>query len=114
MGLPSVEVCATPFVALARNQSKALGHADLPLAVVPYPMGGRSRAELREFAKACAADIVGALTGEGAAGTAVRSVPQPAARAELVEAPEDIEAFNRFFFERKWSEGLPVIPPIPE
>jgi len=35
-------------------------------------------------------------------------------RAVLFEAPDDIEAINRLYHERKWSDGLPVIPPSVE
>ena len=40
---------------------------------------------------------------------------QPATeRAALFEAPDDIEAINQLYCERKWSDGLPVIPPTVE
>jgi hypothetical protein len=32
----------------------------------------------------------------------------------LFEAPEDIEAINRLYHERRWSDGLPVVPPTVE
>src|SRR5688572_28629692 len=35
-------------------------------------------------------------------------------RAALFEAPDDVEAINRLYSERKWSDGLPVIPPTIE
>jgi len=35
-------------------------------------------------------------------------------RAVLFEAPEDIEAINRLYHERRWSDGLPVVPPTVE
>lgn len=35
-------------------------------------------------------------------------------RAALFEAPDDIEAINRLYHERRWSDGLPVIPPTVE
>ena len=34
--------------------------------------------------------------------------------ARLVEAPEDLDEFNRFVCERRWGDGLPVIPPTHE
>jgi hypothetical protein len=36
------------------------------------------------------------------------------ARSELIEVPDDLDAFNRLFDERKWGDGLPLIPPTPE
>src|SRR5512134_689872 len=35
-------------------------------------------------------------------------------RAALFEAPGDIEAINRLYHERHWSDGLPVVPPTVE
>lgn len=35
-------------------------------------------------------------------------------RASLFEAPDDIEAINRLYCERRWSDGMPVIPPTIE
>jgi hypothetical protein len=35
-------------------------------------------------------------------------------RAALFEAPDDIEAINRLYHERRWSDGLPIIPPTVE
>lgn len=36
------------------------------------------------------------------------------ARAALIEAPDDIEAINRLYHERRWSDGLPIVPPTVE
>jgi hypothetical protein len=39
----------------------------------------------------------------------------PAAEpARLVEAPDDLDALNRMFDERRWSDGLPIVPPTRE
>jgi hypothetical protein len=35
-------------------------------------------------------------------------------RARLFEAPDDFEAINRLYHERRWSDGLPVVPPTVE
>ena len=32
-------------------------------------------------------------------------------RAELFEAPDDLDAVNKLYRERKWSDGLPIVPP---
>lgn len=32
-------------------------------------------------------------------------------RAATFEAPDDVEAINRIYRERRWSDGLPVVPP---
>ena len=65
-GPTTAVVCSDAFVRLAQNQARVFGVADLPLIVIPHPLGGiampevRSRAEralpqladlLREFQK---------------------------------------------------------------
>jgi hypothetical protein len=35
-------------------------------------------------------------------------------RAVLFEAPDDLEAINRLYCERRWSDGLPIVPPTAE
>ena len=35
-------------------------------------------------------------------------------RAELVEAPDDLDELIEFFHLRRWSDGLPVVPPTRE
>src|SRR5688572_33332690 len=35
-------------------------------------------------------------------------------RAALFEAPDDMEAIDRLYRERQWSDGLPVLPPTME
>src|SRR6185503_12513354 len=35
-------------------------------------------------------------------------------RAALFEAPEDYGAINRLYRERRWSDGLPIVPPTVE
>ena len=42
------------------------------------------------------------------------TAPPGAERAALFEAPDDIEAINRLYHERRWSDGLPVVPPTVE
>ena len=34
-------------------------------------------------------------------------------RAALFEAPDDLDAINRLYRERRWSDGLPIVPPTP-
>jgi len=35
----------------------------------------------------------------------------PADRARLVETPDDLDEINRIFHERRWGDGLPIVPP---
>jgi hypothetical protein len=51
-------VCSTSFTGLGRAQARALGHPELPIAVVPHPFGLRTREEVRAIAEQCVDDIV--------------------------------------------------------
>lgn len=35
-------------------------------------------------------------------------------KAATIEAPDDLDAINRLYRERRWSDGLPVVPPTVE
>ena len=37
-----------------------------------------------------------------------------AERAALIEAPDDFDAINQLYRERRWSDGLPIVPPTQE
>jgi len=110
-----VTVCSAAFTGLARAQSGALSHPDLPLAVIPHPFGIRTREEIKQIAGPCAADIV-RLVCESAPGKSpiAPSASVGARRAELIEAPADLDELNKFFIKQRWSDGLPVIPPTAE
>ena len=114
-GKVALTVCSNSFTGLGRAQQKALGSPDLPIAVVPHPFGTRSRDELREIASKCVDDIARLLceAPPGAEATA-RQGAQPAPRAALTEAPADFAALNKLFIERRWGDGLPVVPPTQE
>jgi hypothetical protein len=62
-------VCSTAFLTLGRAQATALGHPELPIAVIAHPFGLRQRDEVREMARQCVTDIVALITqqdhGEG-------------------------------------------------
>ena len=111
-GRVAVEVVSTAFLTLGRAQARALGYPDLPMAVIPHPFGVRTRDEVRQMAKQCADDIA-RLACEPMAEIVLRRPPPPR-RATLLEAPDDLRAINRLIRERRWGDGLPVIPPTVE
>ncbi len=60
-------ICSTAFVTLGKAQARALGDADLPIAVIPHPFGLRSRDEVREIASKCVDELAAIVTGSGSA-----------------------------------------------
>jgi len=105
----AITVCSTAFTHLGRAQQTALGSPDLAIAVVPHPFGTRKRDELRAIAEQCVADIAQLACESQPA--AVKRTPAPVPRAALVEAPDDLEALNAFYMERRWGDGLLIVPP---
>ena len=108
-------MCSTAFSNLGRAQAKALSYPDLPIAVVPHPFGVCSRDEIKEIAGKCAADIARLVCESGAKGSSKARRGLPAARhAALIEAPADLDELNQLFIERRWTDGLPIVPPTVE
>ena len=62
-GKAALTVCSTAFVSLGRAQARALGDANLPIAVIPHPFGLRSRDEVRDIASKCVDEVVDLVTG---------------------------------------------------
>jgi hypothetical protein len=52
-------------VTLGRAQARALGDANLPIAVIPHPFGLRSRDEVRDIASKCVDEVFDLVTGTG-------------------------------------------------
>ena len=48
---------------LGRAQARALGDANLPIAVIPHPFGLRTREEVREIASKCVDEVVELVIG---------------------------------------------------
>ena len=55
-------ICSTAFVTLGRAQARALGDAELPIAVIPHPFGVRTREEVRSIAEKCVDDVAKLVT----------------------------------------------------
>lgn len=113
-GRAAATVCSTAFETLGRAQARALGEPGLPLLVIPHPFGTRTRDEISALAQSCAEQLA-ALAVPGGAVTAVASpsgnVAHGPIRSARIAVPDDIDAVQRLFREKRWGDGLPVIPP---
>ena len=84
----------------------------MPIAVIPHPFGIRTRDEIRTIAAACVDEVAKLLCEKPARAQSERgAAEQPTG---FIEAPADTDEFNRFAYEAKWSDGLPVVPPTAE
>jgi len=78
--------------------------------VVSHPFSARSREQVRELAAQCAADIA-KLVANIDAGEIASARAAIATRAALFEVEDDLAAINRFILQKRWGDGLPVVPP---
>jgi hypothetical protein len=111
-GHTALVVCSTAFTTLGRSQLKALGCADLPIAVMPHPFGVRTRAEVRALAETLVDEIARlAVGGEDQTAGKAGDRSKADTRAALITMPDDFNAFNDECEQRGWSDGLPLVPP---
>ena len=79
---------------------------------MPHPFGLRSRAEVRHVAEHIVGDIARLATSPTkSAAAGATGTPAP---ARHLEAPAELDDFNAFCDERRWGDGLPLVPPTPE
>jgi hypothetical protein len=105
-GIPAVVLGTDAFLSLARAQAAKYGLPHLAVALVPHPIGGIDSAAVRGKAAAVADEVLTALTRDPAPPS--RMVPR--AGATLLEAPDDLDAFQDWAMAERWSDGLPVMP----
>ena len=98
------------FLSLARAQAAKLGLPHLAVALVPHPVGGIDPALVRGKAEAIVDEVLAGLTRDPVAPSRVR----PSGGAALVDAPDDLDAFQVWAMDARWSDGLPVLPPTTE
>ncbi|MBC7779612.1 MAG: hypothetical protein H7125_05835 [Proteobacteria bacterium] len=56
-------ICTTMFHGLAQGQCRALGMPDLPLFVIPHPLGGLTRDEVEQRAELAFAPLLEWIKG---------------------------------------------------
>ena len=109
-GVPSVVLGTDAFISLARAQSATHGLPHLSLVLVPHPIGGIDPKLVIAKAEKIASQALRALTRDPAApATAAASVA-----AALVDGPDDLDAFQSWAMDERWSDGLPVLPSTAE
>lgn len=107
------------FAQVARWVAKIEGLPDLSMAVIPYPVAGLSKEKLAQKASACIDDIIQGLTKTGERREEeIRKVvtkPEPLSfRIRGKSNTEALRAVNNKFYEEKWTDGFPIVPPTEE
>ena len=57
-GLTTAVICSEPFLKLGKAQSRVFGVPDLPLVVIPHPLGGISLEQVEGRALAAIPQVV--------------------------------------------------------
>ncbi|MSP41664.1 MAG: hypothetical protein EXR70_24535 [Deltaproteobacteria bacterium] len=113
-GIPTATVVSREFWQLALAETQARGVKNLPLVKVPHPVGTISLDALRAVAESVVDEIVAKLVRGESATSPANSVPAQngeGSSAAGFSVPSDPAEMFGYFFERGWTDGLPVLPP---
>ena len=110
VGIPAVTLVCEGFVNQAKATSRGLGFPGLPLGVLPGHTGTQSPEDVQRNVRAgTLQQVIDGL---------VQAMQQD---ADDIEAnPRDVvfsgtfEEVNDLFYEKRWSDGLPIVPPTRE
>ncbi|MFC1870117.1 UGSC family (seleno)protein [Chloroflexota bacterium] len=110
LGLPTVSIVCDGFAIQAGFTAAGLGMTNLPMAAYPGPINLHSVEDLEKNVALVVIDqVIKGLT-----------VPPEEAKLSLEPEPRDVvlkgtlDKVNRFFYEKEWSDGLPIVPPTIE
>jgi hypothetical protein len=99
---------------LGRSEAALLGMPDLPLAVVPHPIGNLPRSAVEAVGAQAIGSVADAMVAEYApAAVPSEKTANVARQARISVDPAAGDLFD-VFWSRGWSEGLPVVAPTVE
>jgi hypothetical protein len=112
LGIPTVTVMTSPFMELARTVPAGEGFGEACFVEVPPPIGMLPSSDVKEMAERSFERILHAATlWRPSAAAATQRAAYPAAVFEFTGTVEDL---NTHFIEKRWSLGLPLLPPTPD
>jgi hypothetical protein len=110
-GVPSASLVCEGFVGQAKSLTPGMGLASLPLAAIRGHIDALGDGELRdEVMTSTLPQVIAALTCAPADNADAEAEPQP---GDIV-FEGSFDAVNEYFYERLWSDGLPIVPPTRE
>ena len=107
--MPTVALASSAFYPKALHDARSLGLPSARIAVFTHPLGGLSDPEVIERSAKLYEGVRQQLTQPAAPSAAV-----PMSAVSRLQAPADPAQLQAWFFERRWSDGFPVIAPTPE
>jgi hypothetical protein len=108
--VPAVVLGTDAFISLAHAAALKYGLPHLAVATVPHPIGGVDPKLIADKAETIVDEVLVKLTRDPAPPASMTAT----AGAITVDGPDDLDAFQAWAVERRWSDGLPVLPPTPE
>jgi hypothetical protein len=109
-GFPTSSLVCEGFLGQAAATSVGLGMPNLPVALIPGHPGAQSLDELRANVRNVTAQQV--VDNQLKQPGEHRLDPEPSAREVVFRGT--FEEVNAHFYEREWSDGLPIVPPTLE
>lgn len=107
--MPTVTICSEPFVAAAREEARVEGIHAFPVVKVAHPMATAAAADIRAQIAAALPHIAEAVSQPPAAAPRW-GVAQGTAGEDGVRGT--FEEINEVFYQRGWTDGLPIVPPF--
>jgi hypothetical protein len=94
-------------VDLGREVADALGAPEVRTAVIPHPIGGLNAQEVEERSRSALRDVMEKLTAPRVdASIAIREETP-----RMLDVSGSWEDINTYFYTRRWTDGLPIVPP---
>jgi hypothetical protein len=109
-GYPTSSLVCEGFLGQAAATSIGLGMPNLPVAMIPGHAGAQSSDELRANVFNVTADMV--IDNLLCQPDTMEMAVEPGSRDIVFRGT--FEEVNTYFYEREWSDGLPIVPPTIE
>ncbi len=117
-GIPAVAIAARSFARAWQACVDGWGQPSTAFVTIPHATTGQQADFIRNMVDEQIDAIIRGLTELPAApsprGSQAASQGTEIFTVEMNETPLGLDAVNRFFAERDWSDGIPVVPPTPE
>lgn len=111
LNIPTAIVCSTIFGLPSRAMAKAEGASAMPIIEITHPMHTANKDEVFMQAEIAFDKILKALTENP---PKIKIEKDRNESGETIRIEESTAAANEIFQKRRWTDGLPVIPPEKE
>lgn len=110
VGIPAVTLVCEGFVNQSKATARGLGFPGLPLGVLPGHTGTQTPETVRENVRAQTLQQV----IDGLVNATAQDANEVEANPRDVVFSGTFEEVNDYFYDKQWSDGLPIVPPTRE